>query len=62
MKTLEQYLRESYEAGTFDHDIRCEVRQGGQVKFYIHPLAKDGDTLDFVVTGNLLEPDPRIET
>ena len=62
MKTLEQYLRESYEAGAIDHAIRCEVREGGQVKFYIHPEGADGDTLDFVVTGNALGPDPLVTT
>lgn len=60
MKTLEQYLRDAINAGSIDHALRCEVRPNGDVKFYIHPHGKDGDTIDYVVEGNSLRPDPGV--
>lgn len=49
---LEQYLKESYEAGVIDFRIRQTVTGEGNVVFYIHPMGKDGETLDFMVKGN----------
>lgn len=51
--TLESYLRENFNDATIDYRMRAEVRDG-KVWFYIHPLGKDGITLDFFVSGNAL--------
>ena len=59
--TLEQYLRDCYTANVIDHSVRCRV-VGDAVTFYIHPAGKDGDTLDFLVNGNTLLPDPNVRT
>lgn len=61
-KTLEAYLRKSFQEGIRDHSIRCEVRQDGEVKFYIHAANEDSVTLDFIADGNQLRPDPEIGT
>ncbi len=59
--TLEEYLRDTFErGGTIDHAVRAHV-DGERVTFYIHPHDADGNTMDFVVSGNTLrldEPEP----
>ncbi len=54
MKTLEQYLRDNIIAQTIDFRIRASIDVLGLVSFYIHPDGKDGDTLDFYVSGDSL--------
>lgn len=61
MKTLEDYLRTCSEGGAIDHIIRASVGKDGQVTMYIHAHGKDSDTLDFVVRGNGLRPDPAVK-
>lgn len=59
--TLEEYLRAEWQrSGAIDFRIRATV-SGAGLSFYIHPIGKDGDTRDFVVDGNTLSPDPRIQ-
>ena len=50
--TLEQYLRAEHDRGAIDFRLRAHVHPDGAVKFYIHPMGRDGLTLDFVVGGN----------
>lgn len=47
--TLEQLLRQEG-----DFKVRSMINDDGQVSFYIHPLDRDGRTLDFVVQDNKL--------
>lgn len=52
--TFEDYLRSQMIQG-IDFRIRVITRMDGKLVFYIHPLEKDGETLDFMVEGNKLE-------
>ncbi|MCK5617202.1 hypothetical protein KAR91_85855 [Candidatus Pacearchaeota archaeon] len=55
--TLEEYLRKyntEEEGWIIDHTLRVGSAPGGDIKFYIHPTNKGGDTLDFEVFGNAL--------
>lgn len=52
-QNLEEYLQQEVEAGKIDFRIRA-VSENGNTSFYIHPLGKNGLTLDFVVKGNRL--------
>lgn len=54
MFTLENYLRASISVGAIDHALRAQV-VGGEVRFYIHPNGKDGNTENYRVTGNTVE-------
>lgn len=60
--TLEDYFRKqtvTYNAVTYpaiDHALRMELCDG-YVRFYIHPSAQSGDTVNFEVHGNELRPD-----
>ena len=60
MKTLYKYLKENLlrtdPHGVIDHAIRADLRDEDVICFYIHPQDRDGETLDFVVEGNLLIP------
>ena len=60
MKTLQQYLNESFYSdgarGTVSHTLTSFVDGEGNVSFYIHPQNVSGSTLDFVVVGNELLP------
>ena len=56
MKTLEQYLRDAAGDNTIDFRIRATGYTSAPTSFYIHPMGKDGDTLDFTVIGNALVP------
>jgi hypothetical protein len=56
LKTLEEYLRDSLKAGVIDHSLRAQIDIQGRLTFYIHPAGVSGDTLDFSVTGNTLNP------
>ena len=60
MKTLEQYLRETYGKGIIDHQIRVSVDDKNRVTFYIHAQGHDSDTLDFEVKDNSLDTDSKI--
>lgn len=51
--TFENYLKSQLDA-SIDFRLRAEVVEGG-VKFYIHPQDVNGDTLDYLVSGNNLE-------
>ncbi len=55
MMTLEEYFKKQFERGIIDHAIRCHVHEG-HVSFYIHPARESGDTVDFMVNGNQLDP------
>lgn len=56
MKTLETYLRQNHSRHVIDHALRVNVSANGMVTFYIHPQGVDGDTLDFTVVGDSLQP------
>jgi hypothetical protein len=56
MKKLEQYFRESDNNGAIDHALRANGYPDDGVKFYIHPLDINGDTLDYLVVGDTLIP------
>lgn len=65
MKTLEAYLRDAFDGKStkrqaIDHSIRANVEADGSVTFYIHPSGVAGETLNFVVSGNLLAQDPKV--
>jgi hypothetical protein len=52
---LEQYLKENYRKGEYDHFIRTSIDSMGNISFYIHPKSIHGEELDFIVRGNKLE-------
>lgn len=54
--SLEDYLAKCLNGTVpvIDHSLRSERLPDGRIKFYIHPSNVDGDTLDFVVSGNVL--------
>lgn len=56
MKTLETYLKENFEKNISEHSVGVFSAENGEVRFYIHPQGKNGDTLDFVAKGNSMEP------
>jgi hypothetical protein len=56
MKTLQEYLTDSFQHGSVEHSMRSSVDSDGNVSFYIHPMNVSGDTLDFAVAGNDLVP------
>ncbi|MCG5241386.1 DUF2829 domain-containing protein [Azospirillum doebereinerae] len=56
MKTFEQYLRDASGADVIDFRLRATSIAGQPTTFYVHPLGKDGETLDFTVIGNALVP------
>jgi hypothetical protein len=59
--TFEEYLRQELaRSGAIDFRFRATVNADGSVSFYVHPLGKDGDTRDFIVSGNTLTTDPRV--
>lgn len=53
--TLERYFKINGKKDIIDFSLRAQV-SGGIVNFYIHPIGKDGETLDFYVFGNDLIP------
>lgn len=53
---LETYFRNTIQNGCIDHALRATVGNDGVISFYIHPYGKDGDTLDYVVSGDTLIP------
>lgn len=55
MKTLERYLHENMDREVIDFAVRARNLGNGRMGFYIHPDSRDGETLDFVVTGNALD-------
>lgn len=54
MRTLEQYLRDSIAQGASDFAIRAR-NYSGHTSFFIYPLGRDGDTVNFLVSGNDLK-------
>lgn len=56
MKTLETYLKENFEKNISEHSVGVFSAENGEVRFYIHPQGKNGDTLDFIAKGNAMEP------
>lgn len=52
--TFEQYLTKELSEGGTDLRLRPR-REDGVLSFYIEPMNKDGDTLTFAVSGNLLQ-------
>jgi hypothetical protein len=65
VKTLEDYFRDAYLGKStdnkiaIDHSIRVSI-ESNVVTFYIHPSGISGETLNFVVDGNTLKPDPKV--
>lgn len=53
-KTFEQFLTENVEKGFIDFRIRAEMQDQYTVRFYIHVLGHDSETLDFTVDENTL--------
>lgn len=51
---IEAFLRAEMADGAVDFRVRPSVGEDGQMKFYIHPMGKDGLTLDFCVRKNNL--------
>lgn len=51
MKTLEHYLLESHEKGIFEFRM-VVTKEGYDTKVMIHPLDKDGETIDLIVDEN----------
>jgi hypothetical protein len=51
VRDLEEYLQQEIKEGKIDFVLRASESDGG-IKFYIHPLGKDGSTMDFEVIGN----------
>jgi hypothetical protein len=56
MKTLEQFLTENVEKGVIDFSLRATQEDKYTVRFYIHALGHDSETLDFMVDENMLIP------
>jgi hypothetical protein len=52
--TLEQYFRAHYNRAV-DFALRIDFDINNNVRFYIHPLNAEGETLDFSVNGNTVE-------
>jgi hypothetical protein len=55
-ENLTQCLSRNIKAGIIDFAIRAQIKDGG-VKFYIHPAAQAGDTLDFITWDDPENPD-----
>ena len=53
---LAAYLAAALTQGISAHTVRAIARADGGVQFYIHPSDRDGETLDFAVRGNCLQP------
>lgn len=53
-RTITEYLEQYEKQGVIDFTVRTYKDNSGQIRFYIHPTGKDGDTLDFVPKGNEL--------
>jgi replicative DNA helicase len=53
-KTFEQFLTENVEKGFIDFRIHAEMQDKYTVRFYIHVLGHDSDTLYFTVDENIL--------
>jgi hypothetical protein len=53
MRTIEDYFRTCNSLDIIDHSLRVSI-SNNEVKFYIHPTYVSGDTMAFVVNGNML--------
>lgn len=57
--TFEKYLRDLSDRGIIDFSLRtypAPQPYSHMISMYIHPLGKDGKTLDFYVSENSLIP------
>lgn len=54
--TFGEYLLRNKAEGKHQFSIGTYEREDGKVHFFIHPTDTDGQTLDFLVSGNTLEP------
>lgn len=55
-KSLHDYLSDADSNGTLDHSMRATKGADGQIRFYIHPAGRDGETLDFELVGSQVLP------
>ncbi len=60
MVTFEEYLTREAERGHIDHALRASISDEGRVTFYVHPMNADGDTRDYLVSGNSLRANPAV--
>jgi hypothetical protein len=51
---MEEYLAKALEQSITEHVLCTRRAADGRLVFYIHPLLRDGDTLDFAVQGDNL--------
>jgi hypothetical protein len=51
---MEEYLAKCLDQGITEHVLCTRRAADGRLVFYIHPLLRDGDTLDFAVHGDNL--------
>jgi hypothetical protein len=57
MKTLEEYLKDNFYEDSYQSILRIShIDENDNPHIYIHPHGRDGETLDFVVTGNEIHP------
>lgn len=55
--TLEEYFIRNWNKNIIDFSLRISLSIDDEVRFYIHPEGKDGETLDFIVNKNNLIED-----
>lgn len=55
-ETLEDYFRRELSEGKIDFRLRVTLDSDNRPQFYLHPLDRDGQTVDFCVEGNDLKP------
>lgn len=57
-KTLEEYLRSLIkdDLNTYEVNFKITGATRDRLTVLLHPVGKDGETVDFVVKGNKLEP------
>lgn len=55
---LETYLRKCSHLGMTEHEVRHDIRPGGQVVLRIKPTRIDALALDLIVQGGQLHQDP----
>jgi hypothetical protein len=51
---IEEYLAKALEQSITEHVLCTRRARDGRLVFYIHPLLRDGETLDFSVQGDTL--------
>lgn len=55
--TLEEFFKKNRAEDIIDYRVRSYLGADGVTHFYIHPLDRNGETLDFTVAGNDLQLD-----